>query len=100
MVLEPPSPDDACAIGSGLADRYRIDAVIGDGGMARVYRAEQLEGARPVAIKVLHASHSRDREAVLRFQREVAMARRLAHANIVNDSDSGLLEDGLCFLVM
>ena len=83
-----------------IADRYRIDAVIGDGGMARVYRAEQLENARPVAIKVLHASHSQDREAVLRFQREVAMARRLAHENIVAVTDSGVLEDGRYFLVM
>src|SRR5687767_5067994 len=68
--------------------------------MARVYRAEHLEIARPVAIKVLHASHSQDREAVLRFQREVAMAGRLVHSNIVTVTDSGVLDDGRCFLVM
>jgi serine/threonine-protein kinase len=83
-----------------LADRYRIDGIIGSGGMARVYRAQYLELAHVVAIKVLHASHSRDREAVLRFQREAAMARRLGHPNIVAITDSGVLEDGRYFLVM
>src|SRR5262249_54849970 len=86
--------------GSVLADRYRIEGVLGGGGMARVYRAEHLELARPVAIKVLHASHSRDREAVLRFQREAATSRRLSHPNIVSVTDAGLLEDGCCYLVM
>jgi serine/threonine-protein kinase len=83
-----------------LADRYRIDGIIGSGGMAHVYRAEHLETAHPVAVKVLHASHGRDRESVLRFQREVAMARRLAHPNIVTVTDSGVLEDGRYFLIM
>jgi eukaryotic-like serine/threonine-protein kinase len=95
-----PVPDDKIENGSVFADRYRIANVIGDGGMARVYRAEQMADAHPVAIKVLHASHTQNREAVLRFQREVAMARRLAHPNIVAVADSGVLEDGRYFLVM
>ena len=95
-----PVPDDKIENGSVFADRYRIASVIGDGGMARVYRAEQMKDAHPVAIKVLHASHTQNREAVLRFQREVAMARRLAHPNIVSVTDSGVLDDGRYFLVM
>lgn len=100
MVFVPPVPDDAIESGSVLADRYRIERVIGGGGMACVYRAEHLDTAQPVAIKVLHASHSRDREAVVRFQREAAMSRRLVHANLVTVTDAGVLEDGCCFLVM
>jgi eukaryotic-like serine/threonine-protein kinase len=86
--------------GRVLADRYRIEGSMGGGGMARVYRAQHLELARVVAVKVLHASHSQDREAVLRFQREAAMARRLEHPNIVTIIDAGVLEDGRDFVVM
>lgn len=97
---EPPSPEDALENGCVVADRYRIGGIIGGGGMARVYRAEHLEAAHPVAVKVLYASHCRDRESVLRFQREAAMARRLRHPNIVTVTDTGVLEDGRYFLVM
>lgn len=100
MVFEPPSPEDAFESGRVLAGRYRIERSIGGGGMARVYRAQHLELAHVVAVKVLHASHSQDREAVLRFQREAVMARRLGHPNIVTITDSGVLEDGRHFLVM
>jgi eukaryotic-like serine/threonine-protein kinase len=100
VVFEPPSSDDVLEIGSVLADRYQIEATIGAGGMARVYRAQHLELAHPVAVKVLHASLNRNREATLRFQREAAMARRLVHPNIVTITDSGVLDDGRYFLVM
>jgi len=100
VVFEPPVPEAVIESGSVLADHYRIDGVIGGGAMAHVYRAEQLETGRLVAIKVLHAGHSRDREAVLRFQREALMARRLVHPNIVTVTESGVLDDGRCFLVM
>lgn len=100
MVFDPLSPEDAFENGRVLAGRYRIDGSIGGGGMARVYRAQHLELAHVVAVKVLHASHSRDRETVLRFQREAAMARRLGHPNIVTIIDSGVLEDGRDFVVM
>jgi eukaryotic-like serine/threonine-protein kinase len=98
--FEPPSSEDRFENGRVLADRYRIDGSIGGGGMAHVYRAQHLELAQVVAVKVLHASHSRDREAVLRFQREAAMARRLEHPNIVTVLDAGVLEDGRYFVVM
>jgi serine/threonine protein kinase len=99
-MFEPPSSEDAFEDGRVLAGRYRIDGSIGGGGMAHVYRAQHLELAQVVAVKVLHASHCRDREAVLRFQREAAIARRLAHPNIVTIIDSGVLEDGRYFMVM
>ena len=97
---EPPIPDDAFEDGHVLAGRYRIEGSIGGGGMARVYRAQHLALERVVAVKVLHAIHSRDREAVLRFQREAAVARRLGHPNIVTIIDAGVLEDGRDFVVM
>jgi serine/threonine-protein kinase len=99
VVFEPPTLDDVIDSGRVLADRYRIERVIGGGGMALVYRAEHLEAGRPVAVKVLHKSHSRSREAVLRFEREAAMGKRLVHANIVTVLDSGVFDEGRHFLV-
>jgi len=97
-----PSPmsDEQFAIGSVLDGRYRIDAVLGTGGMGRVYRAEHTKIGKMVAIKVLHADLGRNREASQRFQREAIASGRLDHPNIVGVSDFGVLDDGACYLVM
>ncbi|HET9621991.1 MAG TPA: serine/threonine-protein kinase, partial [Kofleriaceae bacterium] len=95
-----PSTDEQFAIGSVLDDRYRIDGVLGTGGMGRVYRAEHTKIGKPVAIKVLHADLGRNREASQRFQREAIASGRLDHPNIVGVSDFGVLDDGACYLVM
>ncbi len=95
-----PSPDVEISIGSVLDGRYRIDAVLGTGGMGRVYRGEHTGIGRAVAIKVLHADLNRNREAAQRFQREAIASGRLDHPNIVGVSDFGILDDGPCYLVM
>ncbi len=101
MALSPsPSPEADISIGSVLDGRYRIDAILGSGGMGRVYRAEHTGIGRPVAIKVLHADLNRNREAAQRFQREAIASGRLDHPNIVNVSDFGVVDDGPCYLVM
>ena len=83
-----------------LDGRYRIDTVIGTGGMGRVYKGEHTGIGRAVAIKVLHTEISRNREAAQRFQREALASGRLDHPNIVGVSDFGVLDDGSCYLVM
>ena len=99
-----PSPssdsEDPFAIGSVLDDRYRIEAVLGSGGMGRVYRAEHTKIGKSVAIKVLHADLTRNREASQRFQREAIASGRLDHPNIVGVSDFGVLDSGAFYLVM
>ncbi len=95
-----PSPDAEISIGSVLDGRYRIDAILGTGGMGRVYRGEHTGIGRAVAIKVLHADLGRNREAAQRFQREAIASGRLDHPNIVGVSDFGVLDDGPCYLVM
>ncbi len=95
-----PSPDADLVIGSVLDGRYRIDAVLGSGGMGRVYRGEHTGIGRAVAIKVLHADLSRNREAAQRFQREALASGRLDHPNIVGVSDFGIVDAGPCYLVM
>jgi serine/threonine-protein kinase len=97
-----PSPDanEVVQIGAILDGRYRIDAILGSGGMGRVYRGEHTGIGRQVAIKVLHADLGRNREAAARFQREALASGRLDHTNIVGVSDFGVIDDGPCYLVM
>ncbi len=97
-----PSPDDSglVSIGSLLAGRYRVESVLGSGGMGKVYKAEHTGIGRTVALKVLHARLGGSKEAKERFQREAIASGRFDHPNIVNVSDSGELEDGSLYLVM
>ena len=90
--------------GRTLADRYRIDEVIGRGGMGAVYRARDLRLNRAVAVKVISVAapdaeaHERLRA---RFQREARAAAALHHPNVVAVYDYGTdRELGLDFLVM
>lgn len=76
-----------------IAGRYRIDELIGHGGMGDVYRGMDLEDHIPVAIKQLHESIVRDNPDIVdRFNREGEMLRRLSHPNIVTILDT--VEEG------
>src|SRR6185503_20977555 len=71
-----------------VSDRYRISRELGVGGMATVYLAHDIKHSRDVALKVLHAdlAASLGRE---RFLREIQLAARLSHPNILALYDSG-----------
>ncbi len=73
--------------------RYRLVERIGSGGMADVWRANDTDLGRDVAIKVLHENFSRDREFVERFRREASSAAGLQHPNVVAVYDRGTYED-------
>ena len=75
--------------GSVLANRYRIEARIGAGGMAEVYRGFDPVLNRTVAIKILNPQFARDASFVERFRREAQAAARLNHPNIVGVYDTG-----------
>jgi eukaryotic-like serine/threonine-protein kinase len=79
-------------IGSTLGGRYRIDAVIGRGGMSTVYRAFDTVLERPVAIKLMHRDVSADADQLERFRREARAVAQLSHPHIVTVIDFG--EDG------
>jgi beta-lactam-binding protein with PASTA domain len=72
-----------------LGDRYRVEARIGQGGMAEVYRGFDPSLDRTVAIKVLVHPYDRDAGFVARFRREAQAAARLNHPNIVGVYDAG-----------
>jgi len=96
---EVPLPPDP-RIGSTLADRYRILAPLGEGGMGTVYRGVHEALRRPVAIKFLQQKIHGNREMVARFEREAVTAANLRHPNIADAIDYGSLPDGTLYLVM
>lgn len=86
-------------IGQVIADRYRILALLGRGGMGVVYKVEHVHIGKLMAMKLLHGELARDRNTVKRFQREADAASRLNHPNTVQVFDFGR-SDGLMYLVM
>ena len=85
--------------GQIIAERYRIVALAGRGGMGEVYRAEDLKLSQVVAIKFLPEALSQDAEALARFHSEVRIARQVSHPNVCRVFDIGDAE-GLPFLTM
>ena len=76
-----------------LGGRYRLEASIGTGGMAQVFRGFDTTLDRTVAIKILAPQFARDPSFVERFRREAQAAARLNHPNIVNVYDTGVDAD-------
>ena len=76
-----------------VAGRYRIERLIGSGGMANVYQAEDLTTGKSVAVKVLKAEYARDGEFVRRFRSEAQAVLNLSHENIVRSIDVGQWQD-------
>jgi serine/threonine-protein kinase len=86
-------------VGRVLRGKWRLDRVLGVGGLAAVYAATHRAGKR-VAIKVLHAELSVHDEVRTRFLREAYVANRVDHPGAVSISDDEVAEDGTAFLVM
>ena len=93
-------PHEDPLIGTILADRYRIDKCLGEGGMGAVYLAEHVRMHKPFAVKLLHPEMGRLAEAVFRFQREAIAAGRVDHEHLVTATDFGELPDGSMYLVL
>ncbi len=87
-------------LGTLLAGRYRLDEVIGRGGMSVIYRAEHIHMRKAFAVKVLHRELSVLPEVVARFEREAVAAASIDHPNVAAATDFGRLGDGSFYLVL
>jgi eukaryotic-like serine/threonine-protein kinase len=95
------SPSEALGlIGKVLSERYRIEALLGEGGMGAVYLAEHVLMRKRLAVKVLHAEMTRMPEMVARFEREAMAAAHIEHPNVAAATDFGKLDNGAFFLVL
>lgn len=108
-----PSPEDLAddaepidaSLGAGLvgeviSGRYRIEQLLGEGGMGAVYLATHTLMRKKLAVKVLHPEMTRKAEIVARFEREAMAAAHIDHPNVASATDFGKLEDGSFFLVL
>lgn len=87
------------AVGTILADRYKLQRLLGEGGMGAVYLAEHVLMRKRCAIKVLHREIASS-EILARFKSEAIAAANIGHPNIAAATDFGELPDGSFFLVL
>ena len=86
-------------IGSVLRGKYRLDRLLGVGGMGSVFAATHVNNKNRVAIKILHAELSVNTEVRTRFLREGYVANTVEHSGAVRVLDDDATEDGAVFLV-
>ncbi|MHC4880783.1 MAG: serine/threonine-protein kinase, partial [Planctomycetota bacterium] len=99
IVSGSPGSDSKLPGADGVLGQYRLLALLGEGGMGSVYRAEHMRLKRPVAVKVLSGKRFSDPASTDRFQREIESLGQLQHPHIVNATDAGEA-DGIQYLVM
>src|SRR5271157_2403962 len=83
----------ALAVGSDFGTRYRIESILGQGGMGRVYKALDKDLDRVVAIKVVRQGMMGSAEAMQRFKQELLLASKVSHKNILRIHDMGEVGD-------
>ncbi len=91
--------EDIARLGTSVGN-YRLDRILGRGGMGTVYSGEHIYIKKPVAVKILHPQFARYQEAIHRFLREARAASAINHPNIVDVTDFGILTDGPVYFVM
>jgi serine/threonine protein kinase len=102
-IADPEDAPRAPEVGNILAGKYRVEGVVGMGGMGVVVAAQHVTLGQTVAIKLLSLaglSESRRAEACARFVREGQAAARLTSDHVVRVHDVGTLDDGAPFMVM
>ncbi len=96
-----PGSNEAATLQDQIIDgRYQVLRRVGEGGMAYVYEARELNTGNSVAVKVLTPKLLTDETAMQRLRREAGLAMRLNHPNVCNILRLGETESGLIYLVM
>jgi serine/threonine-protein kinase len=94
------APSHALAPGTIVADRYRVEELLGEGGVGAVYSVRHIHLGKQFALKVLHAAVGNNEEIAARFEREAVLASHIDHVNVAAATDFGRTADGHFFLVL
>ncbi len=87
-------------VGDALGGKYRLERLIGKGGMGKVYEAHHEEIGKRVAVKCISPKFAEDEGAVARFFREARAAAAIGHRSIIDVYDVGSQDDGSIYMVM
>ena len=87
-------------VGRVLDGRYRIESLLGEGGMGAVFVGEHLKLMKKVAVKVIHPEFAGDGDVADRFAREAVAAGQMEHPHVASATDYGTLPEGGAYLVM
>ncbi|MBV1861249.1 MAG: protein kinase, partial [Nannocystaceae bacterium] len=87
-------------VGRVVAQRYRIESLLGVGGMGAVFRVKHLGLGKTFALKVLHSHYTRDADVITRFMREARAASQTGHPHIIDVLDVGTNDEGDVYFVM
>jgi serine/threonine protein kinase len=100
MVSADSRPTPSLSVGTIVADKYRVERVLGSGGMGLVVEARHIELGQAVALKVLHDTALADSDSVQRFFREAQATAALESEHVVRVHDLGRMSSGSPFIVM
>jgi serine/threonine protein kinase len=87
-------------IGQVIDEKYKILAILGEGGMGRVYKAEHVTLKKYYALKVMRPEKATKGDSIRRFQREAMAASKIGHPNCVAVSNFGIWKEDLFYMVM
>jgi len=93
------TPREELTTGSTFAGRYQIIEELGEGGMGKVYKAQDIEIREKVALKLLKPEIATDEKTIERFRNELKFARKIAHRNVCKMYDLGE-EKGTRYIIM
>ncbi len=96
----PPAKPDEITVGTVIGNQYRVDRLLGEGGMGVVYAVTHTRLNKRFALKLLKKDLARDPETRARFLLEAQAAGQIVHPNVVEITDYSSLPDGSAFLVM